>query len=1285
MEATEPATGSGDATTDLDAAVVAAVAEGLEVVDHLAEMVTAVLDRCLNAGNDAGSDHGGGPGRDVIAGYTALLTEKKTEAESRFTRQRTRLATFNLVLFGRTGAGKSSLIEALSSGHGEPISQGESDWTIDVRDVHWHSSRLVDTPGIGGWGRTGSRAELEARAEAAVADADVVILCFDTQSQQDGEFSKIAQWVSRYGKPVVAVLNSRNSRWRNPMKVGSQSGRRDLSKTVNEHVGHIRDELGLVGLPDVPVVAIHSKRAAFARTSDPYVGPDGPSRRKQREELGLKRLLAWSNLPALELLLTEALARHAAPLRLGMLHEQARGLLADAEAAVRTEHNEAAVLAEQLERGIADVLGIVGRPANKELAKQIKRLEKDRGGFGAAEAGELLRHARHRVAANLRNARMDAFRKSDRLLDEAFEARRDLAPEEFEQEVLIPARTTAEAVARSVGDELQDYLTQRLELVADDVRADLNVAISTFGSANTTAGQAARTIGLALETGSSLLSIGTGGVLLLAFVNAWNPTGWVLAAVAIGSMAISFAGGKFRKRAAADRISALSVGLSNGRRSVNDTFDNLERMISEDFNRILSQAAHERLAADVAHATALRRVTRAASAASGELQKAIKHLPKVADASHLLSEVASDLQRRHYPGEPTAGRLLWLGESWCTDPEGLVETETATPTDVSHDPVRLELLLTRIRSVTEAAGIVPTAGSGTDWLNTTFSDLGDDEEALDALAPAGLLLDGTPPHIVLAGDYSTGKSSFIKRLLIDSGMEVPDNLEVAAQPKTAAAEVVRWGDWELVDTPGFQSNHAEHTEAAHKAVVGASLVVILFNPNLVVGAASDLIAVLRGDRAMGRVGKLPRTLFVINRSDELGIDPLDDPAGYENLCRRKELELAQALGVLDAQTGGGHGHVSAEQILCVASDPYGLVGDRDDVNRAIYDQHRGWDGMDALGNALTDASAVLSGNGVDIQILEDSAAILGDLIATRQELLATLETATTQSGRLLLDLDACLSAGRALQAAARDRLVTGFVGFVARLFDDVAGAAHDSDALAARVKRLQEWRNDPEVQQRYREWAVRFTRELEEWQKATTARIDARLVSSAFVATFSPAGADLDVDHLKPKEEPVVRNAAADGAKGLAKSASNAPRETVTKVAHAFGHKFKPWGATKLTAKINVVGGAFGIAFGALEFYGVWRSVQQEGDAERTASDRRGACLLQVREAAESFFDSSESDAPGNLISESLELVQRFRDEVAGQLDDTKAEVATFTRHIDRCQQRMRDALERLEQPSHDR
>ena len=255
------------------------------------------------------------------------------------------------------------------------------------------------------------------------------------------------------------------------------------------------------------------------------------------------------------------------------------------------------------------------------------------------------------------------------------------------------------------------------------------------------------------------------------------------------------------------------------------------------------------------------------------------------------------------------------------------------------------------------------------------------------------------------------------------------------------------------------------------------------------------------------------------------------------------------------------------------------------------------------------------------------------------------------------------------------------MSFVAKLFDDVAGRYPRQRPLDARVKRLEGWANDQEAQQLYQEWAKRFAREQEEWQEATTARIEARLTSAAFVSAFPDRGAALDVDHLKPKDEPIVRDTAAQGAKQAAKSAAKGPRETVTKVAHAFGHKFRPWGATKLTAKVNRVGGAFGIAFGALELYGTWRSTQKEGDAERTASEQRSAGLRQVREAAETFFDSTEPDAPGFSMTESLDQVQRARDEVAGQLDDAQAEAAALTEQIDRCEQRMRDALERLERP----
>ena len=181
-------------------------------------------------------------------------------------------STFNIVFLGRTGAGKSTLLSALGGLDGELVSDGRSDFTTDVRPLDWQGCRLYDTPGINGWGRTRSRQDLEDAARQAVEIADVVLLCFDSQSQQASEFSKVADWVRAYRKPVIAVLNMRAPLWRHPARLPLLASRQKLSRTAQQHIENITDELMGIGLTSVPVVAIHSKRALFARATVPYRG-----------------------------------------------------------------------------------------------------------------------------------------------------------------------------------------------------------------------------------------------------------------------------------------------------------------------------------------------------------------------------------------------------------------------------------------------------------------------------------------------------------------------------------------------------------------------------------------------------------------------------------------------------------------------------------------------------------------------------------------------------------------------------------------------------------------------------------------------------------------------------------------------------------------------------------------------------------------------------------------------------------------------------------------------------
>ncbi|RNL51417.1 GTPase [Arthrobacter oryzae] len=239
-----------------------------------------------------------------VGSATDVFAEK---VRAHLSEQRDVLSTFNVAFFGRTGAGKSTLLSAFGQLDGSDVSPGESDWTTEVHSVAWRGCRLFDTPGINGWGGRKSRVELEAAARRAVEIADVVLLCFDSQSQQPSEFSKVADWVRHYGKPTIAVLNIRNPRWRHPAKLPNHTDRRNLSVPVRQHCDNIRTELADIGLPDTPVVAIHSMRALFARASTPYRGPAEQYFLNEREQYGIDYLARWSNFGLLEALLTSGI------------------------------------------------------------------------------------------------------------------------------------------------------------------------------------------------------------------------------------------------------------------------------------------------------------------------------------------------------------------------------------------------------------------------------------------------------------------------------------------------------------------------------------------------------------------------------------------------------------------------------------------------------------------------------------------------------------------------------------------------------------------------------------------------------------------------------------------------------------------------------------------------------------------------------------------------------------------------------------------------------------------
>ncbi|MBP0945005.1 GTPase [Pseudomonas alliivorans] len=309
----------------LSKATADSVAKSQDEVSKLSRRVASVLAQTSKTADFALSQRVPDAEGDVAQTLANILNEKRGSILNLVERQRNALSTFNIVLFGLTGAGKSSLITAFTRGNGSIVSQGESDWTTDVQPLAWNACLIYDTPGINGWGRNNSRKDLEARARKAVEVADFVLVCFDSQSQQADEFAKFAAWVSEYRKPAIAVLNPRNAMWRMPSRVSAPMARGNLSRAVSEHATNIRDELSRLGVNDVPVVAVSSMRAVFARASMPFEGPDLESLTKQRDMYSCDSLEQWSNYPRLEDLLVSVITDAAVDIRLGCLNDQLRG------------------------------------------------------------------------------------------------------------------------------------------------------------------------------------------------------------------------------------------------------------------------------------------------------------------------------------------------------------------------------------------------------------------------------------------------------------------------------------------------------------------------------------------------------------------------------------------------------------------------------------------------------------------------------------------------------------------------------------------------------------------------------------------------------------------------------------------------------------------------------------------------------------------------------------------------------------------------------------------------
>ncbi len=151
----------------------------------------------------------------------SLLPEKLTDDIKSISKK-----TINITLFGRTMAGKSTLMEILTHGNGASIGKGAQRTTLDVREYSYRGMIVTDVPGIAAFG---GEVDTKTAFEAA-KKSDMVLFLITDDAPQPSE-AECLKNILALGKPVVCLINIRaNIDKSTSMKLFE----RDLTKKTKE-------------------------------------------------------------------------------------------------------------------------------------------------------------------------------------------------------------------------------------------------------------------------------------------------------------------------------------------------------------------------------------------------------------------------------------------------------------------------------------------------------------------------------------------------------------------------------------------------------------------------------------------------------------------------------------------------------------------------------------------------------------------------------------------------------------------------------------------------------------------------------------------------------------------------------------------------------------------------------------------------------------------------------------------------------------------------------------------
>jgi len=519
-------------------------------------------------------------------------------------------------------------------------------------------------------------------------------------------------------------------------------------------------------------------------------------------------------------------------------------------------------------------------------------------------------------------------------------------------------------------------------------------------------------------------------------------------------------------------------------------------------------------------------------------------------------------------------------------------------------------------------------------------------------------------EVTVLGPYSSGKSSLIRRLVVDAGGSIPPWLTVSGRPETFELNDVDAGGLTFTDAPGFGSGRELHDDLAQEALSLSDAFLLVVPPQLLTTDRGFAGSVLSGEYFFGASGGdlASATVAVIGLADMLGIDPADDPAGMRALADRKHLEL---LDQLRAVTGES---LERLEVVCVAADPYEAQARVAQPKASDFDAYRSWDGISDLTVTLAgliEREIELRGR-AEVRFLCRAAR---GVVDGRTSILEEERSSAEDLQRRSLELALI----RRRVSAAIDSAKVDLQEALERAFHELGAEVADaSDAARGQV--------NTRVQDVIQSWVTRSNPKLEEIMSAAMASIDARLESptaqrtEAFLqsllvdATADPGGPDPHTRVVQILTDANVQM------QRLARTAfEHDLHRTLDDILRPRVKNLPPLG--ELTKED--LDKAFGAATSVVAILSEGIRVHQDYVEERRARETREAARRQLRAAALDLADGIVEGSGGEpgWRSSADALLDTLRDQLRLPYEDAGAD--RFLEHVER-QQALVDELRNL-------